>query len=152
MDARPQDERRLGRRYLTEGHAEFRAGALEATAAVVNIGQLGILVRSDTFPAAGAIVSIHFTVYGYPIQFKAEGLVAWINFNLMAIKFIHEPHGLTTLLEWLRRENCSWAAMESSASSGAGQAPPNPPLAALADTTPDDEEMETLRAHLFGLG
>ena len=152
MDARPQDERRHGRRYLASGHAVFRAGALEATAAVVNIGQLGILIRSETIPSAEANVSIHFTVYGYPIQLKAEGFVAGINFNLIAIKFLHEPSGLTALLEWLRRENCSWVAMESPDSCRVGHTTQNLPLPALSDTTPDDEEMETIRAHLFGLG
>ena len=152
MDARPQDERRHGRRYLTGGYAVFRAEALEATAEVVNIGQLGILVRSDTIPAAGAVVSIQFTVYGYPAQLRAEGRVAGINFNLFAIKFLHDPSGLSTLLEWLRRENCSWVAMEDSDSCRAGHTHQNLPLPPLSDTTPDDEEMENIRAHLFGLG
>jgi hypothetical protein len=107
---RPLVARRY-RRYIVDGSAAVQGPLGESRGALLNVGQGGILVRTDVPQAQGMDLTIQFHLYSYPETFASRGQIVGIKDSMLAIKFLEEPQGLRLLLAWLQLQNCTWSGV-----------------------------------------
>jgi hypothetical protein len=105
--------RRAGVRYIVVGEVIFHTGSPDSCGELVNIGQRGILVRTNLQAPQGAEFRMGVTVDGYPQPLQARAEVVGSHENLLALKFVTEPAEMTQLLHWLLRENVPWTGLDS---------------------------------------
>jgi hypothetical protein len=121
-------KRRAGARYIVGGEAIFHTGSHtnphtgspEFCGELVNVGQRGILVRTNMRAPEGTDFQLSFRVEGYPDAFQARGEVAGYRRDLLAVKFLTEPAGMAQLLQWLSQENIPWTGLDSLESTASG--------------------------------
>jgi hypothetical protein len=147
-------ERRRGRRYIVKGEVRILSGAEEVPGALVNLGQLGMLVRSEVIPPVGTAVTVRFGVSGYPAAFQTEGYAVGSNGDLMAIKFSEEPRGSRELLLWLERENYQWTGPDAPKNAAPMHLlQPGPGAVSRSPKVRDEQkENEEILSFLDGLG
>ena len=124
-------ERRRYRRYIVRGMVRFRIDSIEVSGDLVNFGQGGMLIRSSFVLPEGTQLPIQVVAFCYPYSFAVPGRVVGAKGELMAIKFLQIPDGVTELLHWLERENVPWTGTYASGTFEPGQTvetkPPAPP-------------------------
>ena len=113
MDAVAIPKRRRNVRYITGGKVIFHTGSADSYGDLVNLGQYGVLVRTNVRVPAGTQFRIGFTVDGYATPFQCESQVAGIHSGLLAMKFLGAMAELAPLLQWLDRENVPWTGLET---------------------------------------
>jgi len=113
MAAAAIPERRRSLRYIVSGQVIFYTGSPDSCGDLVNLGEYGVLVRTNVCVPAGTRFRIGITVEGYPVPFQGESQVVGTGSDLLAIKFSGEMAELAQLLQWLDRENVPWTGLDS---------------------------------------
>ena len=106
-------ERRRNVRYIVGGQVIFHTGPPDSSGALVNLGQYGMLVRTNVRVPAGTQFRIGVTVDGYATPLRCESQVVGIYSDLLAMKFLGAMAELAPLLQWLDRENVPWTGLET---------------------------------------
>ena len=146
-------ERRRNVRYIVGGQVILCTGSPDSSGNLVNLGQYGILVRTNVRVPAGTQFRIGFTVDGYDTPFRCESQVVGIHSDLLAVKFLGEMAELAPLLQWLDQENVPWTGLETLDGVHAIPAP----VTATADlTSPEienpDAELEAILPFVEAMG
>ena len=102
---------RCHKRYIVKGSVAFQGPGGESRGALLNVGQGGILARTNATHEEGATLTLHFHVAGYPETFATRGQVVGTKGTLLAIKFLAEPEGITFLLDWLDLQHYTWSGV-----------------------------------------
>ena len=100
-------------RYIIGGQVIFHTGSPDSCGDLVNLGQHGMLVRTQVQVPAGTEFRIGLTVEGYPTSLQGDGRVVGARQDLVAIRFLREPAGLIQLLQWLAQENVPWTGLDT---------------------------------------
>lgn len=119
MEAAAIPERWRSVRYIVSGQVIFYTGSPDSCGDLVNLGQYGMLVRTNVCVPAGTRFRIGITVDGYPVPFQGDSQVVGTGSDLLAMKFLGEMAELAQLLQWLDRENVPWTGLDS-ADNGSG--------------------------------
>ena len=113
MTAEAGPKRRASVRYIIGGQVIFHTGSPDSCGDLVNLGQHGMLVRTQVQVPAGTEFRIGLTVEGYPTSLQGDGRVVGARQDLLAIRFLREPAGLIQLLQWLAQENVPWTGLDT---------------------------------------
>ena len=97
-------EKRRYKRYRVSGQAEFRFGGVRATGELLDIGNGGVLMRSEEIPAQQTSLAFSFAVEGYPKALQAQGRVVYTQLNTLAVMFLGKVEGLEELLRALEQK------------------------------------------------
>jgi hypothetical protein len=100
------------KRYIVNGSAVLEGPGGESRGLLLNVGQGGILVRTNAAHEEGSNLTLYFHVSGYPETFAGHGQVVGTKGILSAIKFMEEPEGIKFLLAWLGLQHCTWSGVE----------------------------------------
>jgi hypothetical protein len=103
-------ERRRYRRYIVKGSVVVLHSSAEIAGELLNLGFGGVLVRTKIVHPEGTRVTLTFQFNGYPEETSAQGLVVGTKPDLMAVKFLEEPAGIESVLNWLEMEHYPWTA------------------------------------------
>jgi hypothetical protein len=106
-------KRRASVRFITGGQVMFHTGSPESFGDLVNLGRHGMLVRTNVRVPQGTLLRIGITVEGYPTPLQGDGSIVGFKQDLLAVKFLSEPAGLTRLLSWLSQENVPWTGVDT---------------------------------------
>ena len=98
------------KRYIVKGSVVLQGPGGGSRGMLLNIGQGGILVRTDNAQPTGVDITLLFDVTGYPETFGMWGQVVGINGSLLAIKFLDEPD-IGFLLDWLEFQHYAWSGV-----------------------------------------
>ena len=112
VNSRTPVNRRRYKRYIVTGPLAVQGPGGESRGTLLNVGQGGILVRSDTTFKEGADLSLTFQVAGYPETFAVQGRVVGTKADVLAFKFLTEPSGLDMLVRWLDLQHVAWSSVE----------------------------------------
>ena len=113
MTAAAGPRRRASLRYIIGGQVIFHTGSPDSCGDLVNLGQHGMLVRTQVQVPEGTEFRIGLTVEGYPTSLQGEGRVVGARQGLLAIRFLREPDGMILLLQWLSQENVPWTGLDT---------------------------------------
>ncbi len=92
---------RSHKRCPAAGKAEFWTAHVKATGDLLDVGEEGILIRSEVELNRRRRVTVSFKVLGYPQVFETEGRLERVRLSTLAIMFLDKPAGLDELLRWL---------------------------------------------------
>jgi hypothetical protein len=146
-------KRRRSVRYITGGQVIFHTGSADSCGDLVNLGQYGMLVRTNVYVPVGTKFWIGVSVDGYPTPVQGESKVVGMNSDLLAIKFLGEMAELARLLQWFERENVPWTGLDSPDSgSGARTATPGLGDLASAEGKATDPELDAVLPFLDAMG
>lgn len=101
-------ERRRYRRYIVSGQVRIRTNSAETVGELVNFGQGGLQVRSQSVLPVGTQAVFCVTAFCYPNPFDIAGEIVGGKNDLMAVKFLGSANGVNELLHWLDQENFPW--------------------------------------------
>ena len=101
-------ERRSFRRYIVNGTVTFSVGGQEITAALVNFGFGGLLIRSPLSIPVETDLRVQVLAPCYPNRFEVPIQVVGGKDPLVAAKFLERPAGAHELLLWLEQEHFPW--------------------------------------------
>ena len=79
------------KRYIVSGSVVFQGPGGESRGALLNLGQGGVLVRTDAHYREGTDLTLRFQVGSDPETFSTLGQVVGTKADLLAIKFLEEP-------------------------------------------------------------
>ena len=100
------------KRYIVNGSVVLQGTRGESRGTLLNLGQGGILVRTDTAEPQGVDITVLFDVAGYLETFAMKGQVVGINGTLLAIKFLDDlDMAFLLLLDWLDFQHCTWSGV-----------------------------------------
>ena len=103
---------RRSKRYIVKGSAVLQTPSGESAGALLNLGQGGMLVRTDVPYKKGTELALRFHVGGSsPETITALGEVVGAKEDLLAIKFLKKPTGIEFLLDWLDLQHCLWSGI-----------------------------------------
>jgi hypothetical protein len=146
-------KRRRSVRYITGGQVIFHTGSADSCGDLVNLGQYGMLVRTNVYVPVGTKFWIGVSVDGYPTPVQGESKVVGMNSDLLAMKFLGETAELARLLQWFDRENVPWTGLDSPDSgSGARTATPGLGDLASAEGKATDPELDAVLPFLDAMG
>jgi len=94
-------ERRRYKRYSVTGQAEWWTDSTKTPTELLDVGNGGVLLRSQVTLAQGTQFGLRFTVDGYPEKFETRGRVVRTQMDIVAVMFLEEPVGLRQMLIWL---------------------------------------------------
>ncbi len=94
---------RSHKRCPAAGKAEFWTAHVKATGDLLDVGEEGILIRSEIETNRRRRVTVRFKVLGYPSVLETEGRLERVHLSTLAIMFLDKPAGLDELLRWLER-------------------------------------------------
>lgn len=141
----PFAERRKHRRFIVSGRVRFATGFDSVLANLVNLGQGGILIRSQVTYPEGTKATFHVSPHGCPYKLEVEGQVVGAKDGLMAVQFLEERPEISDCIQWLVSENCPWTGAVAIGTSKSDIAP-SPAAAPIA------AELETAHALIFQEG
>ena len=113
MATEASQKRRAGVRYIIGGQVIFHTGSPDSSGELVNLGQYGMLVRTQVQVPAGTDLRIGLAVEGYPHALQGDARVVGARQDLLAVKFLRELPGIIQLLGWLSRENVPWTGLDT---------------------------------------
>ena len=119
----PSTERRKHRRFIVSGRVRLVRGFDTALGSLVNLGEGGILVRSQVPYPEGANATCQVSPRGCPIEFEIEGQVVGVKDELMAVRFLEERSEVSLCLRWLASENCPWTGTAAIETPGTSRSP-----------------------------
>src|SRR3972149_6730820 len=94
-------ERRSFRRYIVNGTVTFSVGGQEITAALVNFGFGGLLIRSPLSIPVETDLRVQVLAPCYPNRFEVPIQVVGGKDPLVAAKFLERPAGAHEVVVWV---------------------------------------------------
>ena len=146
-------ERRRSVRYIVGGDVILHTGSPESSGVLVNIGQHGMLVRSNVLVPEGTKLPVRFSVDEYPAEFQGRSQVVRARSDLLAMQFLEEPQELLQLLRWLERENAPWTGLDIPQGDNLLRSPQPCEMAFASATTQNErQELEAILPLLDAMG
>jgi len=153
MTAEAGRKRRASVRYIIGGQVIFHTGSPDSCGGLVNIGQYGMLVRTQVQVPEGTEFRIGLTVEGYPNPLQCDGQVVGAKQDLLAVKLLRESEGMIHLLQWLGRENVPWTGLDTLHSEQAILSlVPAPPEQSPSGAQAERNELEALLPFIEAMG